>query len=87
MTIRFKYGFEYGGFLYGWKNHDLYRLPSTSGNKLYGLKKLSLITVGNGSGYHIKRQKFSITQLRDRTTEFAEIKTIKIINDTKDLPV
>ena len=82
--MRFKYGFDWGGFQYGWKNHELYRLPSTSGSKSYGLKKLSLIKVGNVDGYHIKRQKFTVQQLKDKTTSIE--KEYDIIKDTKDVP-
>ncbi len=45
MILKFKYGFEYNDFLYGWNNKELYRLPSKSGNKSYGLKKLDSIVV------------------------------------------
>jgi len=85
MILNFKYGFNHDGFLYGWQNQELYRLPSTSGNKSYGLKKLSLIPVGNVEGYRIKRQKFSIQQLLDRT-DTINVK-IKVIKDSIHLPV
>jgi hypothetical protein len=84
MIIKFKYGFEYDGFLYGWNNKDLYRLPSTSGNKSYGLKKLDAIVVGNGIGYRIKKQKLSLKQLKDKTI-FID-KEYQVINDTVDIP-
>ncbi|MBK7362770.1 MAG: hypothetical protein IPJ01_10780 [Micavibrio sp.] len=85
MILNFKYGFSYDGFLYGWQNKKLYRLPSTSGNKSYGLKELSLIPVGNGEGYRIKRQKFSVQQLLDRS-DVIDVK-IKVIKDSIHLPV
>ena len=84
MIIKFKYGFEYDGFLYGWNNKDLYRLPSTSGNKSYGLKKLDAIVVGNGIWYRIKKQKLSLKQLKDKTI-FID-KEYQVINDTVDIP-
>lgn len=84
MIINFKYGFEYDGFLYGWNNKDLYRLPSKSGNKSYGLKKLDSIIVGNGVGYRIKKQKLSIKQLKEMTI-FID-KEYQIIKDNVDMP-
>lgn len=85
MKIEFKYGFEYDGFTYGWNKKELYRLPSVSGNKSYGLKKLPLILVGNKSGYRIKQNKFSIDQLKSMSKEIN--KSFEVINDNIDLPV
>jgi len=85
MTIEFKYGFEYKGFTYGWSKKELYRLPSVSGNKSYGLKKLPLILVGSKSGYRIKKDKFSIDQLKSMSKEIN--KSFEVINDNIDLPV
>jgi hypothetical protein len=84
MILKFKYGFEYEGFLYGWNNKELYRLPSTSGNKSYGLKKLDSIVVGNSVGYRIKQQKFSINQLKNRTI-FID-KEYQVIKNEVDIP-
>lgn len=67
MTIKFEHGFIYEDFTYGWNNEELYRLPSTSGNKSFGLKKLNEIMIGAKIGYRIKGQKFTIQQLKDRT--------------------
>ena len=67
MIIRFKYGFFYKDFLYGWHQKELYRLPSNSGNKKYGLKKLNVIQIGNKTGYRIKRDKLTINQLEQKT--------------------
>ncbi len=85
MTIQFKYGFIYDGFMYGWHKKELYRLPSTSGNKSYGIKKLSTILVGTKVGYRIKRQKFTVEQLKQKSTEIN--KEFELITDTIDLPV
>ena len=84
MILKFKYGFEYDGFLYGWNNKDLYRLSSKSGNKSYGLKKLDSIVVGNSTGYRIKKQKFSLNQLKERTI-FID-KEYQVIGDSVDIP-
>ena len=83
MLLKFKYGFEYLGFQYGWLNKELYRLPSTSGNYHYGLKKLNIIKVGNKKGYRIKKQKLTIEQIKERTVL---IKTEIIVVKDKDIP-
>ena len=67
MIINFEYGLIHKGFEYGWYKKDLYRLPSTSNNKNYGFKKLASITIGNGVGYRLKRDKFTTGQLREKT--------------------
>jgi len=84
MILIFKYGFEFNGFLFGWNSKELYRLPSVSGVKHYGLKKLPQITVGNKIGYRIKREKFTIDQLKYKTQLIKPIE-INILKD-KDLP-
>lgn len=82
--INFKYGFQHENFIYGWHKKELYRLPSLSGNRSYGLKKLDIIKVGNLLGYRIKGQKFSINQLKDKTVFIN--KNYTIITDTVDIP-
>jgi hypothetical protein len=67
MIITFKYGIEHEGFYYGWFAKELYRLPSTSGRYTYGIRKLKQIIVGNQLGYRLKKDKFSMKQLYDRT--------------------
>lgn len=86
MTLKFKNGFVYDGFTYGWNKKELYRLPSTSkDNKSYGLKKLDLIDIGFQKGYRIKRQKFTVEQLASRTVEIN--REVKIIKDSTHIPV
>jgi len=84
MIINFKYGFEYNGFLFGWHKKKLYRLPSTSGNRLYGIKKLSPIKVGNHQGYRIKREKIAIRKLVHITTDINV--AVKILKN-KNIPL
>lgn len=67
MTINFKYGFEYKGFTFGWKEQNLFRLPSKKYNRHYPLKKLSKIKVGSKDGYRVVREKKSISQLMELT--------------------
>lgn len=83
MIIKFDYGFIHEDFIFGWNKEELYRLPSTSGNKTYGLKKLNQIMVGVKVGYRIKKEKYTIQQLKDRTI-FME-KEFQII-DSPDIP-
>jgi hypothetical protein len=84
MKLNFKYGFEYKGFLYGWNKKNLYRLPSKSGNKNYGLKLLNPIMVGNSFGYRIKKQKLSISQLKQLTIRINQ--KIEMVEDNIDIP-
>jgi hypothetical protein len=85
MILKFKYGFIFEDFTYGWYEQELYRLPSTSADKkTYGLKKLTSILVGNKVGYRIKRQKFTIEQLKGKTI-FID-KEYQVINDSVDIP-
>ena len=67
MTMDFKYGIAWQGFIYGWFKKDLYRLPSESFGRHYPLKKLKKIPVGNQTGYCLKRKKLSVSQLTDMT--------------------
>ena len=83
LIVKFKYGFEYKGFVFGWKDKELYRLPSSSGRNNYVLKKLKKITVGNKMGYRIKRDKLTVEQLEQKTILIN--KEIQKITD-KDLP-
>lgn len=84
MIITFKYGFEYGGFLYGWYQKELYRLPSTIGTRHYGVKKLNSIMVGNKVGYRVRRAKLTIEQLKDRTMLIN--RELSVPNENPDLP-
>lgn len=70
MTITFTHGFIFKGFNFGWHDNTLYRMPSSIGNRLYGLRKLNEIKVGNTNGYHIKREKKSKLQVEQMTKPF-----------------
>lgn len=84
MVKVFSIGFKYKGFPYGWKSGELFRLPSTKSGKKYGLKKLSLIPVGNKKGYRCMRDKLTIEQLEEITGPInVKIETPK---RHKDLP-
>lgn len=65
--IIFKYGFEYKGLNFGWKNKILYRLPSEKNLRNYPLKKLNPIKIGNKTGYRVVKDKKTIDQLMEIT--------------------
>ena len=61
MTIEFKYGFEFEGFLFGWHKKELYRLPSLSSDgKKLSIKKLKLHYNINSKSYRIKSKKIPV---------------------------
>jgi len=83
MIIKYKYGFEFNGFLYGWKDKKLFRLPIQKEKRFYSLKEIKLIKVGNKNGYNVGRVKKSIKQLESMTIFINyELQTIK----DKDCP-
>jgi hypothetical protein len=67
MIIKYKYGFEFKGFLYGWKDKKLFRLPIEKGKRFYSLKEVKEIKVGNKKGYNVGRVKKTIDQLKEIT--------------------
>lgn len=83
MVMNFKYGFEEKGFIFGWKDKELYRLSSIRRGRHYPLKKLKKIIVGNQAGYNINRKKQSINQLLDKTVLIN--KQVAVVQDS-DVP-
>lgn len=67
MIIKYRYGFDFDGILYGWKNKDLYRLPQTIGKRFYPLKKINPVKVGNNKGYIVSKKRKSVKQLEYMT--------------------
>lgn len=67
MIIKFKYGFEIDGFLFGWNKKDLYRLPVFINKRAYSLKKLNKIKIGKKTGYRVYTKFRTIEQLRELT--------------------
>jgi hypothetical protein len=67
MIINYKYGFEYKGIKYAWKDKELHRLPNNIGLKHFPLKKLKKIKVGNKEGYRVAQDKKTIEQLMELT--------------------
>ena len=64
MIRKYKYGFEYKGFLYGWKNKELIRLPTTKGLRNYGLLRLKK---WKDKGYYVGRERKSFNQIEAMT--------------------
>ncbi len=83
MVLNFEYGFLHKGFEYGWLNKELYRLPSTTNNRYYPFKKMSVCKVGNKTGYRCKKDKISLAKLKDKTVVIN--KKISVAK-SKDLP-
>jgi len=63
MILKYKYGFEFNGVLFGWKDKELYRLPQMIGKRFYPLKKCGSYE----GGYHVCRKRKSIQQLKSMT--------------------
>lgn len=62
---KFKEGFEFEGFKYGFKKQILYRLPITKNNRNYPLRIVPIINLSKTSrGYRLCRQKKSQAQVR-----------------------
>lgn len=79
MIINFKFGFEFNGFIYGWHKKELYRLPTTKGNRSY-----TLIKVGTyEGGYYVGRRMKSNRQVKAMTHYIN--KKVEII-ESDDLP-
>jgi len=69
MKQTFKYGFTYKGITYGWKNEQLYRLPSIISGRHFPLKKMNLIPIGMSKGYRVASDRKTIPQLTELTKE------------------
>lgn len=67
MIIKYKYGFSYKEFLFGWKDKELFRLPTVKKLRAYPLRKLDKILIGNNDGYRIVRDRKTIKQLMEIT--------------------
>lgn len=79
----FKYGLEYKGYLFGWYEKELYRLP-IKGEKNLLLKKLNIIKVGNKKGYRLRRDKISIEHIKAMTIAI-NVK-VGVLKPHKDIP-
>lgn len=79
MILEFSYGFKFNGFLYGWKDKELYRLPITRNNRHYPLMKVGRYE----GGYYVGRRMKSDKQVKSMTHFINE--KVEII-ESSDLP-
>jgi len=65
MIVRFRRGLTYGGIRYGWNEKALWRLPGLIGSRLYPIRKLNEIKIGNKTGYRLgtDQRRLSLKQL------------------------
>ena len=63
MIVRYKYGFEYKGKIYGWNNKRLYRLPCVLSNRSFGLLECKPWK----DGFYLGSDRKSLSQLKAMT--------------------
>lgn len=85
MKQTFKYGFTYKGLTYGWKNENLYRLPSSINGRHLPLKEMQLIPIGNNVGYRVSTDRKTVLQLKELTKEI-NFEYELVGGDSNDLP-
>lgn len=69
ITTLYKYGLEYKGVLYGWKDKKLYRLPYTKDNRSYSLKEVPFYCFKSTLVANLQRDKVTINKLKFLTKE------------------
>lgn len=67
--MKFKKGFAYGKYMYGWYKKELYRLPKYNEKYTITLKKLKLVDVGVKKGYCVGGKRKSLSILEKLTTD------------------
>jgi len=67
MIINYEYGISFNGFIYGWKDKKLFRLPQTINKRFLPIKELKIIKVGNNKGYLLNQKRLSLSQLESMT--------------------
>jgi hypothetical protein len=78
ITTLYKYGFEYKGVLYAWKDKKLFKLPYTKNKRNYILKEIKPNVFNCTIVYNIQRTKLTINRLKTLTKEInIEIETFK----------
>ncbi len=80
----FTFGFKYKRYYFGWHNEELYRLPTVSHGKVFGLKKLKRIAVGKKEGYELRKVKRTVEQCLRMTKEINRV--VSVPEKHKDLP-
>ena len=69
VTTLYKYGFEYKGVLYGWKDKKLYKLPYIKNKRSYSIKEIKPNVFKSTIVYNIQRTKLTINRLKTLTRE------------------
>ena len=69
ITTLYKYGFEYKGVLYGWKNKKLYKLPYIKNKRSYTLKEIPFYCFKTTLVANIQRTKMTLNKLKFLTKE------------------
>ena len=69
ITTLYKYGLEYKGVTYGWKDKKLYKLPYTKNKRSYSLKEVPFYCFNSTLVYNIQRTKLTINKLKFLTKE------------------
>lgn len=69
ITTFYKYGFEYKGVIYGWKNKKLYRLPYVKNKRSYGLLEISFYCYKTTLVANIQRTKLTLNRMKSLTKE------------------
>jgi hypothetical protein len=69
VTTLYKYGFEYKGVLYGWKNKKLFRLPYTKDKRSYSLKEIPFYCYKSTLVANIQRNKLTLNRIKTLTKE------------------
>ena len=67
MIINYEYGISFEGYLFGWKDKKLFRLPQVINKRFLPLKELKIINVGNNKGYLLNQKRLSFSQLESMT--------------------
>ena len=63
-TLTYKYGFEYKGTRYAWKDKKLFRLPYIKNNRSYSFKEIPFYCFKSTIVYNIQRTKLTINRLK-----------------------
>lgn len=83
ITTLYKYGFEYKGVKYGWKDKKLYRLPYVKNNRSYSILEIKFYCYKSTLIANIQRVKLTFNRIKEMTTEI-NIKLKSYISN--DLP-
>jgi hypothetical protein len=69
VTTLYKYGFEYKGVVYGWKNKKLFRLPYTKDKRSYSLKEIPFYCYKTTLVANIQRTKLTLNRIKNLTKQ------------------